>query len=604
MGECDIITLSYNNVGTSTQSRRGSDGGGNFAMNKSLFVLLLAAMAIALVGCSGDNGVNPSSKTDTTYGKLGVSSVVIGPSDIVFCMDVSDSISAGELESMVNGLGACLSDQSLIPADGRVSIVLVVYGDTIATVLGRTSVTPDNLQNAILPALQGLLADRVVAGGGFDLSGALDEALAILGASSVLDRHALVVGSGAADDAAAVETACTALANAGVMVSALAVGATDAGATLLNGCAVATGGFFGAGVSCGEALAYMLQVDIDLEPESAELSRGQEYTVTATVFRGGDPEAYPEAGLDVVIEIVAGPNAPAADTMATDTAGVASLTYTGVGGPGVDIIVATTVHPGTGMTLTDTVTATWLNAPPVCDAGGSHVIPLTTDTIGVQLDASKSSDADGDPLTFTWSAPCTGASFSDIHAVSPVVTLTGDCLCVDSLMVQLTVSDGFDSTMCEAAIRIDDLRPPIIVMREDPLVQWPPNHKYSTTTPGMLVMSVTDACGHPIDIASGLVIEVRSDEPDDATGDGKTINDIVVTCPNRVGLRSERMGSGNGRVYTIVYRYFTEEGVSADAEGYVVVPHDASGKKTVDDGDAYVVTPGCSDGRLTARHAR
>lgn len=566
-------------------------------MNKSLFVLLLAAAALALVGCSDDHGVSPQPKTDGTYGRLGVSSATIGPSEIVLCMDVSDSISAGELESMVNGLGGCLSDQSLIPTDGTVSVALVVYGDTIATVLDRTTVTPDNLTNVILPALQGLLADRVVAGGGFDLSGALDEALAILGAASVLDKHVLIVGSGAADDPAAVETSCAALANAGVMASALAVGATDAGAALLNGCAVATGGFFGTGVVCGDALAYMLQVDIDLEPESAELARGQEHTVTATVFRGAVPGAYPEAGLDVIIEIVSGPNAPAADTMATDAAGVAAFTYTGDGGPGIDMIVATVLHPGTGLVLADTVTATWLNAPPVCDAGGPYEAVVTGDTVRVTLDASASSDADGDPLSFLWTALCEGASFDDVNAVSPVLTLTGDCLCADSVIALVMVSDGFDTTLCEAAVRIDDRRPPIIVMREDPLVQWPPNHKYRAVTPRMLVVSVTDACGHPIDIASGLVVEVRSDEPDDATGDGKTINDIVVICPNRVDLRSERMGSGNGRVYTIVYRYFTENGVSADAEGYVVVPHDASGKDAVDDGDAYVVTPACGGSR-------
>jgi hypothetical protein len=566
-------------------------------MLKSIYVLLIAAMAFASVGCSDDHGVNPSSRTDATYGKLGVSSVVIGPSDIVFAMDVSDSISAGELEAMVNGLGACLSDQSLIPEDGTVSVILVVYGDTTATVLSRTPVTPDNLQNVILPGLQGLLGDRVVAGAGFDLSGALEDALAILGASSVSDRHVLVAGSGAADDPAAVETACTALANAGVMVSALAVGASDAGAALLRECATATGGFFGTGVPCGDALAYMLQVYIDLEPKNADLSRGQEHTVTATVFRGADPGTYPEAGLDVVIEIVSGPNAPAADTMTTDSAGVVALTYTGDGGPGIDVIVGTVLHPGTGVTLSDTVTATWLNAPPVCDAGGPYGLAVTEDTMHVTLDAGSTTDADGDSLSFRWSALCEGAAFDDETAVSPVLTLTGECLCVDSVVVQLWVSDGFDSTMCEAAIRIDDLRPPIIVMRENPLIMWPPNHKYDTVSPRMMILSITDACGDPIDVSEALVVEVRSDEPDDANGDGKTVNDIRVACPNSVDLRVERMGGGNGRVYTIVYRVVLENGVWAEAEGRAIVPHDASDTAAVDDGAVYVVTPACGGSR-------
>ncbi len=566
-------------------------------MTKSLFVIVAATLAIAAVaGCSDDQLLAPARQADRSWGNMIASTAEIGPSEIVFCIDVSDSISAAELESVVNGLDGCLSDQSLIPQDGRVTVVLMVYGDTSATALGATPVTADNLQNVILPALQGLLGDRIVAGGGFDLSGALENALAILNSAAVSDRHVLIAGSGAADDPAAVMTACGALANAGVMVSALAVGADAAGTALLEDCVTATGGFFGSGESCGDALAYMLQVDIDLEPETAELARGAEHTVTAAVFRGGNPAAYPEADLTVIFEIVSGPNAPAADTVVTDAAGAAAFTYTGAGGPGTDAIVGSVVHPGTGATLADTVTVTWLNAPPVCDAGGPYMVVVTEDTVHVTLDGGASSDADGDPLSFRWSALCEGAAFDDDEAVSPVLTLTGDCLCVDSVVVHLTVSDGFDSTVCEAAIRIDDQRPPIIVMREDALVLWPPNHKYHTITPEMMIASITDACGVPIDVSEALIVEVRSDEPDDANGDGRTINDIVVTCPNHVDLRAERMGGGNGRVYTIVYRVVAENGVAAEASGRVVVPHDQSGRTAVDDGDAVVVTPHCGEG--------
>ncbi len=524
-------------------------------------------------------------------------SVNIGPSEIVFCLDVSDSISASELESVVNGLGGCVSEPALIPQDSRVTLSVVVYADTIATVLDRTLVTPENLQNIILPALQGLLSNRVVAGGGFDLSGALEKALTILGQASVSDRHVLVVGSGAADDPTAVGTACEALATTGVMVSSLAVGADDAGTALLKGCADATDGFFGSGVLCENALAYMLQVDIDLEPESAELSRGEEHTVTATVFRAGDPQTYPEVGLPVVIEVVDGPNASVADTTVTDTQGIVTFAYSGVGGPGTDTIVAKVAHPGTGVELTDTVTVTWLNALPVCDAGGPYEIVVEADTARVML-AGSASDADGDPLIFRWSALCEGGAwFDDDHAVSPVLTLTGACLCVDSVMVELVVSDGFDSTVCQAAVRIDDQRPPTIVMREEPLLLWPPNHKHHKVTPQMMIVSAEDACGVPIDVSGAVVVEVRSDEPDDAIGDGRTIHDIRVTCPNAVELRAERMGGGNGRVYTILYRLVADNGAGIEAEGRVFVPHDSSGRTVVEDTQGgYVVTPECESG--------
>lgn len=569
-------------------------------MMRTRFCLLFAAMALmVLAGCSGDDTIGPRHDGVTTLGRPDASSASIGPSEIVFCMDVSDSISAGELESIVNGLGACVADPALIPQDGRITVAVVVYGDTVAVALDRTPATSENLQNTVLPVLQGLIGNRVVAGTGFDLSGALETALALLGSASVSDRHVLAVGSGVADNPTAVGDACAALGNAGVMVSALAIGADETGAALLKGCADATGGFFGSdAVPCSDALAYMLQVGINLEPESMDRPRGEEHTVTATVFRAGDAEAYPVAGLGMIIAVVDGPNASMADTSATDARGMAALTYKGTGGPGTDTIVAEATHPGTGAVLTDTVTVTWLNAPPVCDAGGPYDVVVTADTAYVTLDAGSSSDADADPLTFRWSVLCEdGAAFDDESAVSPVLMLTGDCLCVDSIMVELKVSDGFDSTTCEAVVRIDDKRPPIIVMRAAPLLLWPPNHKYHTVTPQMMIVSAEDACGVPIDVSTAIVVEVRSDEPDDANGDGHTVDDIRVTCPNVVDLRAERMGGGNGRVYTIVYRIVADNGVDAEAEGRVFVPHDSSGRTVIEDnGGGYMVRPECGDG--------
>lgn len=567
-------------------------------------VLFIALAIVMIGGCSEEEIVAPAKDTYISDAPLSELFAVIGPSEIVLCVDVSDSISMDELTSMVDALSNCLSDAALIPQDGLVSIAALVYGDTVGPLLADpVPVTADNLVNVILPALQGLLSDRIVGGGGADLSGALAAAAAILEVAAVTDRHVLVMGSGAADDPPAVEAACQELGEVGVMVSIIGIGPDPAGEELLKGCAGMTGGFYGTGGTdleavCSEALAYMLQVDIDLEPESCSRQRGEDHTVEATVFRGGDSEKYPEDGLIVTIEVVEGPNMSETVTAPTGTNGAVTLTYNGDGGPGTDMIVASANHPGTGSVMADTVMVTWLNEPPVCHAGGPYEVVVDSDTAHVTLDAGSSSDAEDDSLRFHWSADCDGAWFDDNSSVTPVLTITGDCLCVDSLTVGLMVSDGYDTTICSATVHIDDQRPPIIVVIDEPLPMWPPNHKYREITPDMMLVSAEDACGNPIDIFEAVVVEVRSDEPENGRGDGHTIEDIRVLCPNVVHLRTERAGGGNGRVYTIVYRIVAENGVAAEAEAYVIIPHDKSDDTAVEDEDGgYEVITECGGER-------
>jgi hypothetical protein len=572
------------------------------AMSHPRLFTLLAALTVAalavFIGCSSEQDFSPTAplKVSITTAK------VIGPSEIVLCLDVSDSISGDELAEMVSALGGCLSNPDLVPQNGNVTVAALVYADTMAAAIATpVPVTEQNLQDVILPALEGLLTDRLVATNGFDLSGALDAALGILESSSISDRHVLIAGSGVADDAAAVAASCAALEAEGVMVSAIAVGADTAGAELLAACADATGGYFGEGQTdlddvCAEAFAYMLQVELDLEPETADLARGAEHTVTATVFRGGNSAAFPVVGQEVDISVVAGPNQGDQMTAPTDTTGAVKLTYTGDGGPGTDTIVATSTHPGTGTAMVDTVTVTWANAAPSCDAGGPYTAEVMADTVLVQLDGSLSADADGDTLSYRWSVDCDDTAFNDATVMNPVLALFGDCVCADSLTVNLTVSDGFDSTSCQSVITIDDMREPVIEVRDQPLRIWPPNHKYEEITPDMLLASAEDACGRPIALDQVKVIEVRSDEPEDTNGDGSSLDDMVVHCPNRVMLRAERTGGGNGRVYTVVYRLDGENGTEVTAEAKVYVPHDASGHGAVeDDGMGYTITTDCSD---------
>lgn len=566
-----------------------------YVMNKSLKILLPAALALALLaGCSGDD--HSSAVTSPGTAGLWTSNKSIGPSELVLALDVSDAVAAADLQAMVDAAGAALADGALVPADGSIAVAAVVYGDTIAwPFAGLVPVTPANLANVILPALAGLVDDRLVTGAGADLAGAMAAAGLTLASGMVGDQHLLVMGTGAAADTTGVGDACAALAGAGVMISALTLGE---GAPLAA-CADATDGFFAGTVgdlaaATAGALAYMLQADLELDGSAAGLPRGAEFAATASFYRGGDPLAYPLVGHDVVFTVIAGPNAGGPFATVTGSAGQAVLAYTGDGGPGTDTVVAEARHPGTGLALTDTVTVAWRNLPPACDTGGPYAAVVESGTVRIMLDGSASSDADGDSVTFAWSLDCGGATLDDAASATPTVTLTGACLCTDALTVRLEVGDGFAVSTCETVIVLEDRRPPVVEVRSEPLLLWPPNHKLATYTPDMFLVRAEDACGRPIDLSGVEVLEVRSDEPDDGNGDGRTVGDITVLCPNTVRLRAERMGGGDGRVYTILYRVTGENGESVDVEGTVIVPHDASSDHAgLDPVGGFTVVPDC-----------
>lgn len=122
---------------------------------------------------------------------------------------------------------------------------------------------------------------------------------------------------------------------------------------------------------------------------------------------------------------------------------------------------------------------------------------------------------------------------------------------------------------------------------------WPPNHKYQTFTTANLVASVQDNCDGSIPVSSVVITKVTSDEIENGNGDGNTMNDIVIAANCKsVQLRSEREGSGNGRVYTIFFSVTDAAGNMGTGTTKVVVPHNPGGT-VVDSGPHYTVTSNC-----------
>jgi len=102
-------------------------------------------------------------------------------------------------------------------------------------------------------------------------------------------------------------------------------------------------------------------------------------------------------------------------------------------------IVQLVVNDGTFSSTPSQVTISDVNSPPVANAGPAQTVVSHT---LVTLDGSRSTDVDGDSLTYTWSilnAPAGSAAvLSDVHAVKPTFTvdLLGD------YVIQLIVNDG------------------------------------------------------------------------------------------------------------------------------------------------------------------
>ncbi len=116
-----------------------------------------------------------------------------------------------------------------------------------------------------------------------------------------------------------------------------------------------------------------------------------------------------------------------------------------------------------------------------------------------------------------------------------------------------------------------------------PSLLWPPDHRLV----GVEVAGVTDPDGDPVAV---VITGVTQDEPVDATGDGDMSPDTLVQG-ERVDLRAERAGRGNGRVYRITFTAADGQGQACSGAALVGVPHDMSpGRPIVDDGQVYDAT--------------
>ncbi|HME46174.1 MAG TPA: hypothetical protein VKF36_24035, partial [Syntrophorhabdales bacterium] len=186
-----------------------------------------------------------------------------------------------------------------------------------------------------------------------------------------------------------------------------------------------------------------------------------------------------------------------------------------------------------------------INQPPVAlcqnvtvNAGSACTAPASID--------KGSYEPNGDPVTLT-QAPA---------GPYPLGTTTP---------VTLTVTDSkppSSQSQCAGTVTVQDKTPPTITMASvSPSVLWPPNHKMVDVT--VNYTSIDNCSSQPTCTISG----VTSNEPISSS-------DYSIVDPHHVKLSADRLGSGNGRIYTISIACTDASGNPSTQTVAVSVPHD------------------------------
>jgi hypothetical protein len=204
-----------------------------------------------------------------------------------------------------------------------------------------------------------------------------------------------------------------------------------------------------------------------------------------------------------------------------------------------------------------------VNHAPVASAGSPQTV--RPESI-VTLDGTGSSDPDGDLLMYQW-AQVEGPYVQLSNATTAQPTFQAPhVLGTIQLIFSLTVSDrDLTSPQALVVITVKNSPPLCELARPDIVSLWPPNHRLVQVS----IVDVTD----PDDTNLMLTVTlVTQDEPVNGTGDGDTNPDAILQN-DKLLLRAERDGQGDGRVYEIHFTADDREGGICAGSVKVDVPH-------------------------------
>lgn len=199
-----------------------------------------------------------------------------------------------------------------------------------------------------------------------------------------------------------------------------------------------------------------------------------------------------------------------------------------------------------------------------CASPGGTPVPLI----------AQVSDPDGDALTVTWSVDGALVHVDNVpHGGPPTsATLTlNDTYGFGPHVVSVSVTDGVNAPVsCQTRVTIQDTTPPVVACSVQTPLLRPPNHDLVNVG---FAATAQDRCAGPLPVT----VKVFSNESQTAPpGDAKFSPDATNPGVGTLELRSERSGTGNGRVYLIVPQGTDSSGNTGLACCTVVVPHDKS----------------------------
>ncbi len=258
-----------------------------------------------------------------------------------------------------------------------------------------------------------------------------------------------------------------------------------------------------------------------------------------------------------------------------ETAGAAP-DFAGIDGPA-SLPVALQVCDSQGACDTDAAAVEVTNVAPTAQAGADVTVYRneSVSLSGTWTDPAARLD---EPYAWAWdldgdAVPDATGSAAYGEAAAATIAFANEG--IYDLTFTVTDADG-DSGQDSVQVTVLNHAPDCSAVTASPALLWPPNNKFVPVALGGGV----DADGDPLALT---ITGIYQDEP---VGSGKSAPDGKGVGTAAAELRAEKLGSGDGRVYTVSFTASDGHGGVCTGVVRVAVPHDQA-KPAIDGGPLY-----------------